>query len=146
MRNRQGWRNALGLSQIMATLLVVLPTIAFIVTLILEYYTVMQADYKLKMIANLAADYVNSKEDTTDLADLNTKFLDPVNAKRLCPNPTKLVLQSSDVTTQAQGQISTTVEYSYTKAVYITDKVLSTGMITYSYHDQNLSATFECKL
>jgi len=144
MRNRQGWRNALGLSQIMATLLVVLPTIAFIITFILEYYTVMQADYKLKLIANLAADYVNSKEDTTDWSDLNTKFLDPINAKRLCPNGTTLSVKSS-TNDQPKGQINTTVEYNYTNAVYITDKVLSTGMITYSYHDQNLSITLECK-
>ena len=144
MRNRQGWRNALGLSQIMATLLIVLPTIAFIVTLILEYYTVMQADYKLKLIANLAADYVNSKEDTTDWSDLNTKFLDPINAKQLCPNGATLGVKAV-TNDQPKGQINITVEYNYTNAVYITDKVLSTGMITYSYHDQNLSTTLECK-
>jgi len=144
MKIRQGWRNALGLPQIMATLLIVLPTTAFIITLILEYYTLMQADYKLKLIANLAADYVNSKEDTTDWSDLNTKFLDPVNAKALCPNGSTLEVKSA-ANDQPAGQIDISVEYRYKKAVYITDKVVSTGMITYSYHDQNLSTILECK-
>jgi len=146
MRNRVTWRNGLGLSQIMATLLVVLPTIAFIVTLILEYYTVMQADYKLKLIANLAADYVNSKEDTTDWSDLNTKLLTPVNTKQLCPNGTTLVSSAAKrLNDQSTGQINIQVEYDYTQSVYISDKTLSTGMITYSYHDQNLSITLECQ-
>ena len=144
MRNKQTWRKGLGIAQIMATLLVVLPTIAFIITLILEYYTVMQADYKLKLIANLAADYVNSKEDTTDWSDLNTKFLDPANANQLCPNGSTLSVKSAS-NDQPNGQISITVEYPYTQAVYISDKTLSTSMITYSYHDQNLSTILECQ-
>lgn len=144
MKNKQGWRKGLGLAQIMATLLVVLPTIAFMITLIFEYWAIMQADYKLKLIANLASDYVNAKEDTTDWTDLNTKFLDPVNTKQLCPGSSSLSVKAS-ANDQPAGQIDITVEYLFSGAVYISDKTISTGMITYSYHDQNLSATLECK-
>lgn len=144
MSNRQGWRKGLGLAQIMATLLVVLPTIAFIVTFILEYWTIMQADYKLKLIANMSSDYYNSKEDTTDWSDRDEKLINPINANQLCPASTSLEVVES-LNNQPTGQITTTVEYKYTQAVYITDKVVSTSMITYSYHDQNLSAKLECK-
>jgi len=145
MRNKPSWRKGdMGLPQIMATLLVVLPTIAFITTLIFEYWTIMQADYKLKLIANMTADYVNSKEDATVWGSDYTDFLANVNNNNLCPNGTTLGAKGSFANDEAQGVMNITIEYKYTKAVYITDKTLSTSMITYSYHDQNLSATLEC--
>ncbi len=142
MKNKQGWRRGIGLAQIMALLLVVLPTMAFIVTLLLDYWTVMQADYKLKLIANLSADYVNNKEDATDLADINTQLIAPVNAKKLCPKGTVLGVKVSD-TNASSGQIDISIEYTH-NGPYIKDKRLSSSMLTYSYHDQNLTAILEC--
>ena len=142
MRNRQGWRNGLGLSQIMATMLVVLPTIAFIITIIFEYWSVMQADYRLKLIANLTADYVNSKEDTTEWSDLAVTLIDPVNNKKLCPANKSLVVIAA-ANDQPKGQIDITIQYDHVGTYF--SNTLSTGMITYSYHDQNLSTTLKCQ-
>jgi len=93
MKNRFGWRKGFGLGQIMATLLVVLPTIAFIITFIIDYWSLMQADYKLKLIANMSSVYYISKVDITDISDINTALLS--QASGLCPNSTTLSQTSS---------------------------------------------------
>jgi len=139
MKNKQGWRKGLGLSQIMATLLVVLPTMAFIVTFIIDYWSLMQADYKLKLIANMGAEYYNSKVDITDVNE-DATFLG--SAGGICPNGTTLSLKSSAAGDTA-GQISLTVEYLH-DGPYLKNKTVTTSMLTYSYHDQNLSATLQC--
>ena len=143
MKTRQGWRRGIGLAQIMALLLVVLPTMAFIVTLLLDYWTVMQADYRLKIIANLGSDYANGITDARDFGDANTTLtlLDPVNSKNLCPNGTTLGVKTS-ANDAPFDQINLYVEYTH-NGPYL-NKTLSTSMLTYSYHDQNLTATLEC--
>ena len=143
MKIKQGWKKGFGLAQIMALLLVVLPTTAFIVTLLLDYWTVMQADYKLKLIANLSSQYANGKEDITDLADIDAQLISRVNTQNLCPNGTSLSLKSSD-TNAPTGQIVLSVEYIH-NGPYIENKTISTNMLTYSYHDQNLTAVLVCQ-
>lgn len=144
MKTRQGWRRGIGLAQIMALLLVVLPTMAFIVTLLLDYWTVMQADYRLKIIANLGSDHANGLTDARDFGDANTTLilLDPVNSQNLCPNGTTLGVKTS-VNDAPSGQINLYVQYTH-NGPYLKNKTLSTSMLTYSYHDQNLTATLEC--
>ncbi len=141
MKSRKGWRGGFGLSQIMALLLVVLPTIAFIVTLIFDYWSVMQADYKLKLIANMASGYYNSKEDITDTTDINTSLMN--KASILCPSGTTLS-ESSRENNESEGVINLNVEYLH-DGTYFKNKTLSTNIITYSYHDQNLSAVLTCQ-
>ncbi len=143
MKTKQGWRKGIGLAQIMALLLVVLPTMVFIITLLLDYWTVMQADYKLKLIANLSSQYANGKEDVTDLSDIDAQLISRVNAQNLCPNGKSLSLKSSN-TNGLEGQIVLSVEYVH-NGPYIQNKTIRTNMLTYSYHDQNLTAVFVCQ-
>ena len=133
------WRNGLGLGQIMATLLVVLPTIAFSVTFLLSYWNVMQVDYKLKLIANKAADFYNSIEDTSDIN--TTNFVKSIS--RLCPQGRTVVITSG--TAPTKGEISIVVKYTTPATdTYLSNQNISTQMQTYSYHDQNLSVVLTC--
>jgi len=141
MKNKQGWRRGFGLGQIMATLLVVLPTIAFIVTFIIDYWSLMQADYKLKLIANMSSVYYISKEDITDTSDVTTALL--TQASGLCPNTTTLT-QTSAVDNASAGTVEVIVRYVY-NGTYLTNKTLSTNMITYSYNDQNRTVVLTCQ-
>ena len=133
MKNRKTWRNGLGLSQIMATLLVVLPTMAFIVTFLLDYWSVMQADYKLKLLANQVAEVANNQTDISNFTMVD---------RGLCPNGSSLSFGSQDAGA-AKGYIDITIRYNY-KGTYIKDKNISTSVSTYSYHDQNMSITGTC--
>ena len=81
MKSRKTWRNGLGLSQLMAMMLVVLPTMAFIVTFLLDYWGVMQADYKLKLLANQVAEVANNQTDISNFT---------MPDRGLCPNGTTL--------------------------------------------------------
>ncbi len=145
MKNKQQWRKGMGLAQIMATLLVVLPTMAFIVTFLLDYWSVMQADYRLKLIANMGAEYANSREDTSNFNDSNTTtdLINAVNTSNLCPNGTSLSL-SSFANNEPTDQISVVVNYVH-NGPYLKNKTASTNMRTYSYHDQNLSVILVCQ-
>jgi len=143
MKSKRGFRNALGLGQIMATLLVVLPTLAFSVTFLLSYWNVMQIDYKLKLIANISADYANNSEDLTSFTGEEfTAYV--ASASALCPD-SKTIVFSAPSYTGEKGIVSITVEYT-TPAddVYLANKRISTKIQTYSYHDQNMSVTLTC--
>lgn len=138
MKTKRAWRNGMGLGQIMALLLLVLPTMAFIMTLIIDYWTVMQIDYKLKLIAN----YVSEKANSTE--DLSTFTSDD---RGLCPvidgTQTTLVLGTPTDSNRA-GNIDITIECNYS-GPYFKNKVISTSIHTYSYHDQNMSITGTCQ-
>ena len=140
---RNSFRNALGLDQIMATLLVVLPTIAFSVTMLLSYWSVMQADYKLKLIANLASDFANSQENTIVVTDTDVvSFIS--KASTLCPSGGPIAFTSNDPGTEP-GVISITVNYTTPSSnTYFADKAISTRIETYSFHDQNMSIVLTC--
>lgn len=131
----------MGFGQIMAMLLVVLPTIAFSVMFILAYWNVMQIDNRLKLIANLASDFANYREDLRDFTDEEgQRFI--TRASALCPGGKTIEITSSDTT---KGEISVTVIY-VTPATdtYLAGKTLTTNMQTYSYKDQNMSAILTC--
>lgn len=142
MRIKRGFRNGIGLGQIMATLLVVLPTLAFSVTFLLSYWNVMQVDYKLKLIANMAADYANSQEDITVFNDANASYRSL--ASQLCPGNQNITVGTLGDSGQT-GVISITVEYTTAATdIYLANKRISTNIQTYSYHDQNMSVTLTC--
>ena len=135
----KSWRNGLGLSQIMATLLVVLPTLAFMITLLIEYWSVMQADYRLKLVANIASDYSNQLQDSSTF-DLNA-FSDA--ADDLCPGASK-IKEDSKTNNSKSGQISIKVDYTF-NGTYFKNKTLTTSIYTYSFNDQNMSITLKCE-
>ncbi len=141
--NRALFKNAIGLGQIMATLLVVLPTIAFSVTFLLSYWNVMQVDYKLKLIANLASEYANSKKDLTTFE--GEKFEAFVQrASSLCPKGETITFDTPTYS-GPKGIVSITVEHTTSvDDFYLANKRISTNMQTYSYHDQNMSVTLRC--
>jgi len=142
MKTKRRFRNAFGLGQIMATLLVVLPTIAFSTTFLIEYWAVMQYDNNLKLIAKVASQYYDSKENITDITDINSGLLS-LGAK-LCPAQNTLSIKSSTSNTTA-NLIDIKVEYTTpADKQYFASKTLSTNSITYSYHDQNRSIVLEC--
>ena len=146
MKNRHSFRNAFGMGQIMAMLLVVLPMLAFIMTLMIDYWSVMQEDYKLKLIANQASRVLDSEQDLQDLHDLNTTALTKLTNKvgsNLCPRNTTISFSNTADANQS-GLINITVEYVHNGA-YFKNKTLSTQMQTYSYHDQNISITGTCQ-
>ena len=140
---RKSFRNGLGLDQIMATLLVVLPTIAFSVTMLLSYWSVMQADYKLKIIANLAADFANSREELRVFGDAETTAF-ATRASSMCPGAR--TIKFGDIKDgNAANEISITVKYTTpADAMYFSSKTISTNIQTYSYHDQNMSIVLTC--
>jgi len=143
--SKKTWRNGLGLGQIMATLLVVLPTIAFSVTFLIAYWNVMQVDYKLKLIANMAADYANSSEDPqTSFSNFaGTSF--EASASRLCPKGRTITLDSGVSDASSSGEISIIVEYTTPDSdTYLSGQTISTRIQTYSYHDQNMSVVLTC--
>lgn len=134
MRNKNRCRNAFGLGQIMATLLVVLPTMAFIVTFMIDYWSIMQEDYKLKLIANQASQKADNMKDLSSF---------DMNADDLCPNNTHLTFSNKKDADKA-GKIDMLITYTH-NGPYLKNKLLSTSMHTYSYHDQNMSIIGTCQ-
>lgn len=143
MRTKKSWKNAMGLGQIMAMLLVVLPTIAFGVTFILAYWNVMQIDNRLKLIANLSSEFTNYREDLRDFSDEESDNF-KTRASSLCPGGQAIEFTSIN-DGAAKGEISITVVYvTPSTDHYFTNQTISTNMQIYSYKDQNMSATLTC--
>jgi len=140
-------KNGFGLGQIMATLLVVLPTLAFLVTFMFDYWAVMQEDNKLKLMANMVSTELDDVEDLS-LAGLNAylqtsegiNLVSSLNS--LCPTNTNIVFNTPRADAPA-GIISTTLSYHHVGRYF--DKVISTNMSTYSYHDQNATIDLICR-
>lgn len=141
MKNRCSFRNAFGMGQIMAMLLVVLPTLAFVITLMIDYWSVMQEDYKLKLIVNQASMILDSKQDLR-AAELTTTLNTRIGS-HLCPKGTTISF-SAPSDAPMLGQIIVTMQYTH-NGPYFKNKTLRTRMQTYSYHDQNISITGTCQ-
>ncbi len=140
MKNKRSFRNGFGMGQIMAMLLVVLPTLAFVLTLMIDYWSIMQEDYKLKLIANQVS-MVLDGEKNLRAANLNATLNGSIN--NICPRGTTLNF-SAPKNASTLGQISVKIQYLHNGA-YFKNKLLSTQMQTYSYHDQNISITGKCQ-
>ncbi len=143
INSSKSWRNGLGLSQIMATLLVVLPTLAFSVTMIIEYWAVMQADYRLKLVTNLTSNFLDSSgnlprtiSDTVGYTNYETAVND------LCPANTDI--EFTQGVDNVKGEISVTVKYIH-NGTYFKNKTITSKMHTYSLHDKNISVVATCK-
>ena len=135
-------RGGFGLAQIMATLLVVLPTLAFLVTFMFDYWAVMQNDNRLKLIANMTSTQLDSLEDLS-IEGLNSYDWTILSSKldELCPGSSKIVFKGrSD---SQKGVVDVIVSYHHTGRYF--DKTISTSMSTYSYHDQNATVNLTCE-
>ncbi|WP_151899537.1 hypothetical protein [Sulfurimonas hydrogeniphila] len=141
MKTKHNFRNAFGMGQIMAMLLVVLPTLAFIITLMTDYWSVMQEDYKLKLIANQTSTVLDSEQDLR--SNTLNATLDTEVGSRLCPKGTTISF-STPADATLPGQVIVTIKYTH-NGHYFKNKTLSTQMQTYSYHDQNISITGTCQ-
>jgi len=126
------WRKAMGLDQIMATLLVVIPTLFFSVTVILDYWSVMQVDYKLKLVAHYLADSANNSED---LSDFN------ISDMGMCPDGTSIVYTNQ--IDSGEGHIDIIVQYDYNGTYF--DTPVQTDIHTFSYYDKNMSIIGTCQ-
>jgi len=146
------WRKG-DLGQLMAVLLVVLPMLIVSVSLIISYWSVMQADYKLKLIANMTADYANRQQDLQNvfkgISDGQGGTFKQLkdNIDTLCPSGTKIEFKAEDVkSAKTPGMISILLLYTTgNELVYFNNKQISSYMLTYSYHDQNMSVIGTCK-
>ena len=140
MKNKKGWRKGFGLAQIMALMLVVLPTMAFIIMFLLDYWAVMQADYRLKIIANKTAEFYNNIDDASNYDTTSLKK----SLKSLCPGSNSTFTLTDTVGTASDtDDVSITITYTH-NGTYIKNKVITTGMKTYSYHDINSTVTGSC--
>lgn len=141
MKNKRTWRRGFGLAQIMALLLVVLPTMAFIVTLLIDYWAVMRIDNNLKLMTNLATSKFNNSTDlSTNPSDANLQTI----LSSYCPKDTAVNLSASRAgDASAKGVISVTASYTY-NGTYLKNKTMNATMVTYSYHDQNATINLVC--
>lgn len=136
--NKALFRNGIGLDMILAFLLLVLPTLAFIVVLITEYWSLMRIDNNLKLIANMLSQKAQQLQDVRDW-EAYTSIL--ATASTYCPNQSTLVKKK--VGENSKGDVSILVTYQFDGKFF--DKTLSAKIDTLSYHDQNLTATWACE-
>ena len=141
MSVKRSFRGAFGFGQMMASLLVVLPTIAFSTTFLIDYWAVMQSDHRLKLVAKVASQYYDSKINVSDVTDIDEKLLNLGTS--LCPGGRSMVVTSSGENSAA-NLIDIKVQYTY-NGTYFKNRNLSTNSITYSYHEQNLSVVLTCQ-
>jgi hypothetical protein len=141
MKNKTTWRRGFGLAQIMAVLLVVLPTVAFIVTLLIDYWAVMRIDNNLKLMTNLATSKINN---ITDLSMSPSDAALETLLSSYCPKDTAISLAGSRAGDgSAAGIITVNASYTY-NGTYLKDKTMTSTMVTYSYHDQNATINLVC--
>lgn len=139
MKTKALYRAGFGFEQIVALLLLVLPALAFIVMLLSEYTAIMHIDNKLKLITNMLSRFAAQQENVRDWS-VYTPVL--AQASKLCPQGTSLIFDSRGDAANPR-EISITVSYHF-KGNYF-DRTLTERLITYSYHDQNLTAALTCK-
>lgn len=141
MKNKRTWKGGFGLAQIMAVLLVVLPTIAFIVTLLIDYWAIMRIDNNLKLMTSLATTKMNNITDLSfSPSDANLQNL----LSSYCPKDTAVNLNASRIGDgSAEGIIIVNASYTY-NGTYLKDKTMNATMVTYSYHDQNATINLVC--
>jgi len=142
MKIKRSWRGGIALAEIMALLLLVLPTMAFIVTFLIDYWAVMRIDNNLKLITNMATSKLNSKTDLA--ADPDDALLEE-KLSSFCPNGKEISFAGSRVGNGAgAGYIEVSVSCTY-DGTYLKDKKLVAKMTTYSYHDQNATIELKCE-
>ncbi len=139
MKTKVLFRNGIGFDLIMGMMLLVLPALAFIVMLLSEYTAIMHIDNKLKLITNMLSRFAAQQENVRDWS-IYTPVL--AQASKLCPQGTTLVVDSTGDATNPR-EIDISVSYHFQGNYF--DQTINERLITYSYHDQNLTAALTCK-
>jgi len=135
-------RRGFGLGQIMATLLVVLPTLAFLVTFMFDYWAVMQADNRLKLIAFMSSTHLDGLEDLSN-AGLGKQDWTILFAEldKQCPGSTNIVYKGrADANSSI---VEVIVSFNHSGPYF--NRTISTSMSTYSYHEQNATINLVCE-
>ncbi len=146
MKNKPQWRRGFGFAQIMAMILVVIPTSLFIITLLFDYWAAMQIDNRLKLMSHRAITAINNSENlsstTTLLASMTVDEQTLIGS--MCPSsmPNVTFTREGDMPF-GQTRIETLVKYD--KFNHLGTKELSSIITSYSYRDQNGSFKLECK-
>lgn len=110
MKNRAAWRRGFGLAQIMAILVVVLPTIAFIITFLIDYWAVMRIDNNLKLLTNMATSQFNNASDLSiDPSDIQLKTM----LTSFCPKDASIDFVGSRAGDASTGVITVNASYTY---------------------------------
>ncbi|MDD5717747.1 MAG: hypothetical protein PHW64_08065 [Sulfuricurvum sp.] len=147
MNNKPGWRKGFGFAQIFALMIVVIPTAIFLMTLLLDYWTVMQLDNRLKMMSHRAIMIINNESNLSSEANVK-KSMDDLKAwgvlQSLCPS-SKPTLKLSRVGEMNASQTKIEVVIAKYPLNRLGDKNLSSTITSYSYKDQNGSFKLECE-
>jgi Flp pilus assembly protein TadG len=139
MKTKPLFRAGFGFEQIVAFLLLVLPTLAFIIMLVIEYWSVMRIDNNLKLITMMLSNVAAEQKDVRD-DDAYSSVIDKIN-NGYCPRGT--TLQNISKADNGKGEITISVEYQF-DGRFFSQKLVS-KLDTFSYFDQNLTAVYECK-
>lgn len=125
----------------MALIIVVIPTFAFIVTILFDYWTVMQLDNRLKLMSHRAITIIDNNET---LGSFSFSTAEKTLIASFCPAsmPTLVFSRTGDMTT-GQTRIESSVMYD--KFNHLEAKNVSSIITSYSYRDQNGSFKLECK-
>lgn len=146
MKIKRGWRGATGMAEIIAIILVLLPVVAFFLTLMLDYWTLMRIDNQLKLIAYQISGKLDSSEDlsTADAFTTAVGSDDLSQIASLCPaaKPTLNVTRTEDM---PYGQTLVTAQVVYDQLNHMDDRTMQTTIRSFSYRDQNGSFLIECK-
>lgn len=147
MNNKPGWRKGFGFAQIMAMIVVVIPMTLFIITLLFDYWTVMQLDNRLKLMSHRAITAMNNSSDLSSAATLKTSMQtsgDWDMIQSLCPSsmPALSLGNRSDM---PKGQTKIEVVVTNYPLNRLGNKTLHSAITSYSYNDQNGSFQLECK-
>lgn len=126
----------------MAMIIVVIPTAAFIITLLFDYWTAMQLDNRLKLMSHRAVMALNNAEALDGAYTLSAE--DATLLASLCP-ASKKTLEFIRVGDMPSGQTQITALVTYDRFNHLEAKELKSAITSYSYRDQNGSYQLECK-
>ena len=137
-------RKGLAIAEIMALLLLVLPTMAFIMMLLIEYWAVMRIDNNMKLMTNIVSSKLDGLEDLSSTSSIDgTDGISELKTLLATYCPQGSVPSFTRTEGPANGQIDVIAQYTY-DGNYIKNKQLSSSMATYSYHDQNATIIIVC--
>lgn len=141
MNIKPRWRKGFGLAQIMAMIIVVIPTFAFIITILFDYWTVMQLDNRLKLMSHRTITIIDNNET---LGIFSLPEAEKTVIASLCPSsmPTLTFVRIGDM---PAGQTKIESTLAYDKFNHLEAKRVSSIITSYSYRDQNGSFKQECK-
>lgn len=146
MNNKPGWRRGFGFAQIMAMIVVVIPTSIYMITILFDYWAAMQLDNRLKLMSHRAITAMNNAPDLSSMSALKTSMTSTGDwnmINDLCPKDMTLSVISR--TDMPKGQTQVIMAVTYDKFNHLETKELTSSIVSYSYNDQNGSFKLECK-